>query len=196
MAEIKSTLEMVMERAAKMGMASREEMKAGEIKQEGMKLAARFLREEEVDLAKALGENPPEEQTVLRNGIVSTLLRNIVLPRESEQQQSAEKAMQGLVQVSMGDNELVASLGDMKSIMERYTEHRGQLRKQLEDQFEQQMPMMEQNLAKQTGMQMKLAPSQHPKFQEELLKVQTELDGQYGKAIDQYKGLIEQRLVL
>ena len=63
-------------------------------------------------------------------------------------------------------------------------------------QFEQQMQMMEQNLAKQTGMQMKLAPSQHPKFQEEWLKVQTELDGQYGKAIDQYKGLIEQRLIL
>ena len=196
MAEIKSTLEMVMERAAKMGMATKEEIKAGETKHEGMKHAALFLREEGADLGKVLMEQPPEEQTVIRNGMVSTLLRNIVLPREAEQQKNSEKALQGLLQVSQGDSELAATFGDMKSIVERYIEHRNQLRKQLEDQFAQQMQAMEQNLANQTGMQTKLAPSQHPKFQEEWMKLQTELDGQYGKAIDQYKGLIEQRLIL
>jgi hypothetical protein len=196
MAEIKSTLELVMERAAKMGMASKEEIKAGETKQEGMKQAALFLREEGVDLGKVLMEYQPADQMVIRNGMASTLLRNIVLPREAEQQKSVEKALQGLLQVSQGDSELAAAFGDMKSIMARYIEHRDQLRQQLEDQFAQQMQMMEQNLAKQTGMKMKLAPSQHPKFQEEWLKVQTELNGQYGKAINQYKALIEQRLIL
>ncbi len=196
MAEIKSTLEIVMERAAKIGMASKEEIKAGEVEEVGVKKAALFLRGEDVDLAKELMAHPPESQAVFRNGAVSTLLRNIVLPRESEQQESAEKAMQGLLQVSQGDSELAAAFGDMKSIMERYTEHRDQLRQQLEDQFAQQMQLMEQNLAQQTGMKMKLAPSQHPKYQEEWQKIQTELNEQYGKAVDQYKSLIEQRMLL
>lgn len=196
MAEIKSTMEMVMARAAKMGRASKEELNAEEVVQSGMKEAARFLREEDVDLGKELAGRPGGEQTAFRNGIVQTLLRNIPLPRGSEQQHNAEKAMQGLLQVSRGDSELAAAFGDMKAIMERYVEHRDQLKQQLEGQFAQQMQMMEQNLARQTGMKMKLEPSQHPKFQEEWQKLQAELNSQYGKAIEQYKTMIEQRLIL
>lgn len=196
MAEIKSTMEMVMERAAKMGKASNEELKGEEVTQKGMKHAAAYLREEEIDLAKLLSESAPEDQTAIRNGIVKTLLRNIVLPREEEQQAAAEKAMQGLIQVGMGDSELAAAFGDMKSILSRYLEHRDQLKQQLEDQFAQQMQMMEQNLAQQTGMKMKLEPSQHPKFREEWQRVKVELNDQYGKAIEQYKALIAQRLLL
>ena len=70
------------------------------------------------------------------------------------------------------------------------------MKQQLEGQFAQQMQMMEQNLARQTGMKMKLEPSQHPKFQEEWQKLQAELNSQYGKAVEQYKAMIEQRLIL
>lgn len=196
MAEIKSTMEMVMERAAKMGAASTDELNSDEIVREGMKLAACFLRDEDDGLDKKLLDHPAEEQPALRNGMVKTLLRNIVLPREAEQLEGSRKAMQGLVQVSMGDKELNAAFGDMQSILEKYSEHLDQLRQQLEAQFAQQMEMMEQNMAQQTGMAMKLEPSQHPKFQEEWQKLLTELNSQYGKAIDQYKAMIEQRLML
>lgn len=196
MAEIKSTLEKVMERAASFGTASHEEIQAETTIQEGMKEAAKFFREENVDLAAVLAGRPATQQVPLRNGMVQTLLRNIMLPRETEQLATAEKAMQGLMQISQGSGELQAAFADLKAIMKRYRDHYDQLRKQLEQQFAQQMQMMEQNLAKQTGMKMKLEPAHHPKFKEEWQRVQTELNSQYGKALEQYKELIRKRLLL
>jgi hypothetical protein len=41
---------------------------------------------------------------------------------------------------------------------------------------------------------MKLKPAQHPKFQEELQRAMDDLNGQYGRAIDQHKQLVVQIL--
>lgn len=194
MAEIKSTLDMVMERAARMGAASKEEISQEDAVKKGMRLAAAFLRGEEVNLSQALTQQNEKEQRFVRKGVVQTLMRNIVLPRENEQQELAEKAMHGLVEVSQSSGEMLRVLGDMKKILDQYLQHRIQLRDQLESQFSQQMEMMEQNLAQQTGVAMKLEPSQHPKFQEEWQRVQTELNDQYGRALEQYKGMVEQHL--
>jgi len=49
MAEIKSTLEKVLERAASMGRASQEEIQAEEKVREGMRLAADYLQERDID---------------------------------------------------------------------------------------------------------------------------------------------------
>ena len=55
MAEIKSTMELVMERAARMGRASEEEIEREELRREGMRLAAGFLDKGGADPAR-LGE--------------------------------------------------------------------------------------------------------------------------------------------
>ena len=102
--------------------------------------------------------------------------------------------MQGLVELGQGSGDLLSIFSDMKSILDRYSEHKKQLKQQLEEQFSQQMNMMEQDLAKKTGVSMKLEPSQHPKFAEEWLKLRGQLNEQYGQALDQYKQHIEQQL--
>jgi ABC-type transporter MlaC component len=56
------------------------------------------------------------------------------------------------------------------------------------------MGQMEAALAQQTGVAMKLKPSQHPKFQEEWQKVLTQLNDQYGNALNQYKKQVERFL--
>jgi len=193
MAEIKSTMEMVMERAARM--AAEAETGGGEDRlQAGMRAAAAYLRGEEVDLVATVAAQPPADQEACRRGIVKALLRNIFLPREAEQQKGAEQAMNGLVLVGRGSGELLPVFAEMKKILDQYLQHRKQLKEQLEGHFAQQMGQMEAALAQQTGMAMKLKPSQHPKFQEEWQKVLTELNDQYGNALDQYKKQVEQYL--
>jgi len=56
------------------------------------------------------------------------------------------------------------------------------------------MEMMEDSIAQQTGMSMKLEPSQHPKFQEEWMKVVDGLNDQYGNVLEQQKAMVEQLL--
>lgn len=193
MAEIKSTMDMVMERLARMAVAEGQ-VGGDELAKEGMRAAAAYLRGEAVDLAALVEAKGSTAQGDFRGGVVQALLRNIFLPREVEQQAGAELAMNGLVQVGRGSGELLAAFGEMKKLLDQYLQHRQQYREQLEGHFAQQMGLLEATMAKQTGMAMKLKPSQHPKFQEEWQKILTQLNDQYGNALSQYKSQIEQFL--
>ena len=107
----------------------------------------------------------------------------------------AEKAMQGLLDVGHGSSDLIEVFSGMKTIIERFLEHQSQLQEQLEAAFSDQMKQMEQSLTQQTGMSVKVDPTMHPKFQEEWQRIQTELNEQYGNALNQNKKLVENRLL-
>jgi hypothetical protein len=190
-------MDMVMERAARMsaGAAEDDYLVEEQIK-EGMRLGAAYLRGEGAGLGERLGAMTPAELGAVRKGAVQAMLRNIFLARQAEKQAVAEKAMQGLLEIGQGDGELLKILAEMKKILDGYRQHGEQLKEQLEAQFSQQMAMMEQNLAKQTGMAMKLQPSQHPKFQEEWARIQAQLNEQYGQALQQLKDLVAQHLAM
>jgi hypothetical protein len=196
MAEIKSTMDKVMERLAAMGEVSKSEVEAEEKSRAGMRLAAAFLRGEEPSLELTLADRPAAERPLLVRGMVKTLLRNIVLPRSEDQRRLAETAIGGMLQISQGGGDLPLVFQEIRTIVGRFLEHRDQLKEQLRTAFAQQMDQMEAGMARQTGMKLKLDPAQHPKFQEEWQRLQGELSSQYGRALDQHKALIEQRLGL
>ncbi|PLX51699.1 MAG: hypothetical protein C0612_05060 [Desulfobulbaceae bacterium] len=190
MAEIKSTLEKVMERAASMGRASQEEIQSEERVKEGMRMAADYLQGKEVDFSGIL--EATGVSALVKKGLVQVFLRNITLPRDDEGQR-AEKAMQGLLELAKGSGDLVSVFRDMKGILEHYQQHKKEIHQQVEDAFRQQM---EQALTQQTGQKglgMKMDPRMHPKFQEEWSKVKADLDGQYNQVLQQHKELVAQR---
>ena len=195
MAEIKSTMEMVLERAARMAATTtNSSFDTEEQRKQGMRLAAAHMRGEADDLPARLAALELAQQAPARQGAVEGLLRNIFLARETEQQGAAEKAMTALVALGQGDGQLPQVFAEMKQVLEGYLHHREQLKQQLEAQFIQQMELMEKNLARQTGVAMKLQPSQHPKFQEEWGRIQSQLDEQYGRALTQLKTMVEELL--
>jgi len=190
MAEIKSTLEKVLERAASMGRASQEEIQADEQVKEGMRMAADYLQGKEMDLSQVM------EATVgsglVKKGLVQVFLRNIALPRYDDLQR-AERAMQGLLELARGSGDLVSVFRDMKGILDHYLQHLKEVRQQVEEAFRQQM---EQALSQQTGQKglgMKVDPALHPKFQEEWTRVKSDLDDQYNKVLQQHKDLVAER---
>ena len=190
MAEIKSTLEKVMERAASMGRASQEEIQSEERVKEGMRMAADYLQGKEVDFSGIL--EATGVSALVKKGLVQVFLRNITLPRDDEGQR-AEKAMQGLLELAKGSGDLVSVFRDMKGILEHYQQHKKEIHQQVEEAFRQQM---EQALTQQTGQKglgMKMDPRMHPKFQEEWSKVKADLDGQYNQVLQQHKELVAQR---
>jgi len=195
MAEIKSTMDLVMEKLARMELDSAPDLNEEELVKEGMRLAAEFLRGERDSLAASLEEREEKKRPALTRGMVEALLRNIVLPRHEDQQESSRRAIAGVLSIARGGGDIMSMFQDMSNILERYMDHRKQMRTQLEQAFAQQMGHLEEAMANQTGMSMKLQPSQHPKFQEEWQRVSADLDEQYGRAIEQYKGEIRRRMV-
>jgi hypothetical protein len=186
MAEIKSTLEKVMERVAAMGPVSQEDFSSEEISREGMRLGAGYLRGTEEDLAAALANHPEASRKFYLDGVVQVLLRNIVLPRDDDQQ-TAEKAMQGLLELGKSSRELITVLGETKEVLARFRQHREQLRQQLESAMRQQL---EQALAQQgiqNNLPVTIDPTLHPKFQEEWQRITDQLNEHYGQALEEHK---------
>lgn len=191
MAEIKSTMEMVMERAARLeAEQSGADLQGEDEVKEGMRAAAAYMREEEGDLAAALERCRPEARLNFIKGVAEGLLRNITLPREEEQLDQAGRAMNGLVRIGGNHQDLLAIFGDLTKILDQYRQHREQLKEQLDANFARQMPQLEAALAQKTGRAMKLEPSQHPKYQEEWQRIMDDLNDQYGRAIEQHKQMV------
>jgi hypothetical protein len=190
MAEIKSTLEKVLERAASMGRASQEEIQAEEKVREGMRMAAEYLQENEIDFSRA--RETTGDAALILKGVIQVFLRNIALPRDDNQQR-AERAMQGLLDLNKGSGDLMTICKEMKSILNHYQQHKKEVRRQVEDAFRQQMEHALANQTGQKGLGMKVDPVLHPKFQEEWSRIKTDLNSQYNETLEQHKKLVAQR---
>ena len=87
MAEIRSTMDLVLERAARMGRASTDEMPHEELQRRGMQRGAGFLdnpNQEASDLQDQLKNAAEAERKALRQGMLATMLRNLFLPRDED----------------------------------------------------------------------------------------------------------------
>jgi len=195
MAEIKSTMEMVMARAAKMCAEAKESDLTEGALHAGMKAGADFLNGREIDLAALLKQYQGPELEQCCKGLLQSFMRQLNLPRDDSQ--PWEGALRGMMELAkLWPTDITTRLSslaaEIRNILSRYFEHKQQLRKQLEDNFATQAAQLQQTLAQQIGMQMKISPSQHPKFQEEWQKVLAQMDDQYLNALKQYKDAINQ----
>lgn len=193
MGEIKSTMELVMERAAKMGKASHDEIKHYEAIKKGMRLVADFFNGNGDSLSNLHADHPQEEQEAVRQGMIEGLLRNVFLPRDQGGEKRIEQAVCGLIDLAGGD---IASLcREMEEVIGQYTQHRQQLREQLEEQVRIQY---EQQLKARQGGQgaggAAIPPDMHPKFQEEWIRLEQELNSQYRQTLDQYRQEIRMKM--
>lgn len=194
MAEIKSTMDMVLERAARMAAAAPTTEADNEaLTKKGMRLAADYLNRKEIDLAGELAGQPAKDQADVRKGMAQTLLRNIVLPRSPELQASGELAVQGILALTGKSREIDTVCRELEQILKQYGQHKDQMTQQLEDAIKTQLE--QQGAARgQAGQVGKMNPAMHPQYREELGRMMTGLNNQYNDALDQRKGMILQLL--
>ncbi|KJR97609.1 MAG: hypothetical protein VR65_23685 [Desulfobulbaceae bacterium BRH_c16a] len=193
MAEIKSTMDMVLERAARMAASAPVESDSEVLTKTGMRLAADYLNRKEIDLPKELAGQPAKDQAEVRKGMAQTLLRNIVLPRSPELQASGELAVQGVLALAGKSKEIGTVCRELEQILKQYGQHKEQMTQQLEDAIRAQLE--QQGAARgQGGQAAKVNPAMHPQYREELGRMMTGLNNQYNDALDQRKDMILQLL--
>ncbi len=184
MAEIKSTLEMVLARAAEMAATAPDKQADEEIGKIGMRLAADFMAGRNDNLIAELEKQPQEQRPVIRQAMAQILLRNIVLPRTDELHAASGRAL-GALPLLASSNELIMLTDELAQILGQYTQHKEQATGQLTDAITAQL--QQQAAAQGIETSQPIDPSRHPKYQEELSNLLTNLNGQYNEAIDQRK---------
>ncbi|MBA3005142.1 MAG: hypothetical protein KKB91_08885 [Proteobacteria bacterium] len=193
MAEIKSTMDMVMERAARMAARSVGEPDSQESERAGMRLAAEYISHTLDDLGQALAGQAATEQMAVRKGMAQALMRNILLPRNETLMATSLRSMQGLLEMERSAGDMVAICAELKQILEQYTQHKEQIRKQLEDAVRAQLDQKLGEQGSPAGSRMSIDPAMHPMFQKEWVRMKADLDQQYNQALDQRKDMLLER---
>lgn len=189
MGDIKSALEIAMEKVEKLEQATEEERLKWKYVPEGEKLAARYLRED-CNLVIELGKYEENVRRYIIEGAGDILIRNINLPKDDLAKKSNRRAMEGLKSLRSDKVAVENVYSKLRQIFKHYMEQGEQQRKQayekLKTEFEAKVRQaMQQQFDLTAGV--KIDVEKQPQFQEEWRQVQAQIDSQYVKLLDEYK---------
>lgn len=193
MAEIRSTLDMVMERAKRMAERATDVPVEQQFEERGMRLIVEFFAGKHADLNALLQNEDPATQMAVRKGMATGLLRNILLPRDEAHIQNSDAAIAGIQELGAHDAEILSICTELGQILGQYTGHKEQIRQQLEDNIRTGVA---QQLQQQTGEMPDMNaidPTMHPQYKPELEKAIGDLNEQYIQALNQRKDILRQR---
>ena len=189
MGDIKSALEIAMEKVEKLEEATAEECLRWKYVPEGEKLAARYLKQD-YNLAVELGKYEEKVTKYVIEGAADILIRNISLPKNDLTRQNNKRAMDGLKMVKSDKVGVENVYSKMRRIFNHYVEQGERQKKQayerLKTEFEAKVQQaIQQQLGSLVGF--KVDVERQPQFQEEWHKLEARLDLQYIKLLDEYK---------
>ena len=191
--EIKSALEIALEKAERIGKASKEELELYQLKEEAQRLSAKFLRNELSDFEDKFNEflqnKTSQQKRIIYQSIIDVFLKNIVLPKSEYQLEDGKKALEGLKIIFKKVPELSKVYQQIEKLLKEYYTHRETLYDELLKRFNTGVEALEHALSDQLGTEVKINVEEHPQFKEEWNKIKEKLDEEYGKQLEYLKNL-------
>jgi hypothetical protein len=191
MGEIKSAAEIAREKIEKLGEATEEERLRWKYGPEGDKLAARYLKETNLNLITQLEKYEDKARKMVATGINDILLRNISLPRNEAARRTNKKAMEGLKALKNDKVAVENVFSKIRQVLDHYTENGEKQKKQAYDNLKAEFEAkIQQAIKQQTGVssaRMNIDVEKQPQFLEEWQRLQAQFEGQYVQVLDEYK---------
>ena len=189
MGNIKSALEIAIEKVAKLDKATDEERLRWKYVPEGEKLAARYLKQD-FNLVVELGKYEEKVRGYIIEGAGEILIKNINLPKDDLVKRNNRRAMEGLKNLKSDKVDVENVYSQLRHLFNHYMGQGEQQRKQayeaLKAEFEARVQQaIQQQLGVLTGIRIDV--EKQPQFQEEWRKIQAQIDSQYYKLLDEYK---------
>jgi hypothetical protein len=190
MGDIKSAAEIAREKLEKIGAPTEEERLKWKYAPEGEKLAARYLKEDAVNLAAEVKKYDDKARKVIVAGVNDILQRNISLPRNEAARKTNKKAMDGLKALKSDKVAVENIFSRMRHVLDHYVQEGDKQKKQayeaLKTGFEAKV---QQAIRQKTGVnaRIKVDVEKQPQFLEEWQRVQAQMEAQYANLLDDYK---------
>ena len=187
MGEIKSAFEKAMEKAEQVEKASPEQLKRMEYAPQGNAIGARYVRGAVGDLLAEVSRHDAEVQKFVVAGIRETLMRNLSLPRDPPSKDASERAIEGLLTVTKGQGTTRQVCDQLKHLFTYYEGATQQEYLRLKQEFAALLSDPSNALAMQLGAGAKVDVERLPQFQEQWLRLRSQLDVQYERALQEHK---------
>jgi hypothetical protein len=185
-AEIKSALELALEKAEQYGRATKEDLLQDKYKEQGRQWAVNYLKEEELDLEKELAALSPEAQPLARVAMKEVFLRNITLPKEEAIDARLNKAMEGIMVVATDKKAMGRLKQEVDQLLQQFLMARNSALQQLKNSFMQTLGNYTRALEAQLKSKVRLDVENLPEFQQEWRKFE-------GNLLDQFEPVLEDR---
>ena len=187
--EIKSALEIAMEKVEKLGEVTEEERMKWKYVPEGEKLAARYLRQN-LNLLSEMGKFEEKVKGYVIEGAQDVLVRNVELPRNDSLRKKNKRVMEG---IKLLKNDKVGAenvFSKMRRVFDHYVEQGEQQRNQAYESLKVDVEARIQQAVKQqmgSLANVRIDVESQPQFQEEWRRMLAQLDMQYTRLLDEYK---------
>ncbi|MGB9711810.1 MAG: hypothetical protein ACP5J5_03425 [Dissulfurimicrobium sp.] len=190
MAEIRSALEIALEKAERLGAANKNEAVSEELFNKGRRLAARYINGEEKDLTIGLKDIKKEDLPHVINGAIEIILRNIILPRDKDQWSSINRAFSGIIALKGSPVKEIVS--QIEQLLKTYEVTKKRYYDQLKAQMQGRLGGIQQSLAKQYGTAIAASINIEtlPEFQNEWSKLSSDINEQFNRHLQQLKAYL------
>jgi hypothetical protein len=190
MGDIKSAAEIAREKLEKIGEPTEAERLKWKYAPEGEKLAARYLKEDNVNLASEVKKFDEKAKQVIAAGITDILLRNIGLPRNEAARRTNKKAMDGLKALKNDKTAVENVFSRMRHVLDHFVQEGARQKQQAYDSLKAEFEeKIQQAVRQKTGVnaKFKVDVEKQPQFLDEWQRVQSQMDAQYVNLLDEYK---------
>lgn len=190
MADIKSAAEIAREKLEKIGEPTEEERLKWKYSPEGEKLAARYLKEDTVNLLAEVKKYDDKARKVVVSGVNDILQRNISLPRNEVAIKANKKAMEGLKALKNNKAAVENVFGRMRHVLDHYINEGDKQKKQayeaLKTEFEAKV---QEAMRQKTGVnaKIKIDVEKQPQFLDEWQHILSQMEAQYTNLLNEYK---------
>ena len=187
--DIKSALEIAMEKVEKLGEATEEERRQWKYVPQGEGLAARYLKEN-CNLVAELSQYQENVRKYITEGAAEILIRNISLPKNDIAKRNNKRAMDGLKLLKSNKVSVENVYSKIRYLFNHYAEQGEQQRKEAYQSLKTELEAkIQQAVQQQLGplMSAKVDVEKQPEFHQEWHKLQTQLDSQYLSLLGEYK---------
>ncbi len=190
MGDIKSAAEIAREKLAQIGEPTEAERLKWKYGPEGEKLAARYLKEDNVNLAAEVKKFDDRARQVIAAGVCDILLRNIGLPRHEGVRRTNKKAMDGLKTLKNDKAAVENVFSRMRRVLDHYVQEGAKQKQQAYEQLKAEFEAkIQQAVRQKTGVnaKIKVDVEKQPQFLDEWQRVQSQMEEQYTNLLDDYK---------
>jgi len=192
MGEIRSSIEIAMEKADRLGRITKEDLETEKWLDCGHRIVATYMQGEIEGLAAALSDISKKEMPLVLKGVTEILLRNIVLPRDKDQWSGIKKALSGFVELKGSlVNQIIPRI---EQLLKNYEQTRDQYHEQLKMQMEDQLGGIRQAISQQYGTAIgsQIDVNSLPEFQKEWSRISIEITDQFEQQLIPLKEYLKQ----
>ena len=190
---IKSAYEIAMENTKNIE-ADKELVAANRLRDEGKKLVSKFLDDTSFDLKKALSGYEKKSLALVREGLIQSLMANLVLPVDEFAIERSRRTGQAITALASDNKKMTAMFGQLEHFYTEYIEERKRLLEAVEKQYGPKLRKKEEDLSRQMGRPVKINPASDPEFQAMMRQYFGQLEAKYDEVLsgakEEIKGIL------